>query len=102
MMVGNESYLGNPLFLSNNRVKDFNKVEDRNPLFLSNNRVKDFNKVEDRVLKRLEGWKMKLLSQAGRTTLIKVVAMGLPQYSMSTFQLLNSLYNKMDASVRRF
>ena len=44
------------------------------PLFLSNNRVKDFSYVKERLESRTSGWKCKSLSWMGRATMIKSVA----------------------------
>lgn len=41
-----------------------------NPLFLKKNKSMDFNSIRERIEKRLEGRKSRLLSLAGRSTLI--------------------------------
>ena len=46
-----------------------------------------FNDLKDRVGRRLQGWKEKLLSQAGREILIKAVIQAIPIYAMSCFKL---------------
>ena len=45
---------------------------------------------------------MKLLSQAGRTTLIASVLQSLPLYSFSWFKVLDHVCNKMDSIIRAF
>ncbi|PON62373.1 hypothetical protein PanWU01x14_138980 [Parasponia andersonii] len=82
-MHGDETFLGNPLFLSNSRVRDFKFLKDA-------------------VYSRLEGWKCKLLSRAGRTTLIKSVVQSIPTYSIASFNLPISLCEDLDKAIRKF
>jgi hypothetical protein len=53
-------------------------------------------------LDRISGWKSKLLSQAGKTTLIKSVANSIPTYSMSLFKFPKSLCQDLDSASRKF
>lgn len=55
------------------------------PLFIGKSKKMVFEDAKEKVMKKIAGWKAKTLSQAGRTTLIKVVATAMPQYCMSTF-----------------
>ncbi|KAM6544726.1 hypothetical protein CsatB_025462 [Cannabis sativa] len=82
-MRGDEKHLGNPFLFSRSRRKDF-----------------DF--LKSKLLSRLEGWRMKSLSIAGRMVSINSVAMAIPAYSMSTNKLPSSSCKEMDAIVRRF
>lgn len=41
-----------------------------NPIFFSKSQTLDFSFLKDKILSQLEGWRAKLLSQAGRGTLI--------------------------------
>jgi hypothetical protein len=50
-----------------------------------------FEYLKERVWKRIQGWKEKLLSKVGKGVLIKAVAQAIPSYSMSYFDLKNSL-----------
>ena len=69
---------------------------------LRGNRVADFNFLIDKLHSKLQGWKSRLLSQAGRTTLISSVFQSLPLYTFSYFKVLESICNKMDAITRSF
>ena len=69
---------------------------------LRGRRVEDYQDVIDRVQGKLQGWKAKLLSQAGRATLIAFVLQAMPLYSFSCFQIPKSICNKLDAITRAF
>ncbi|CAL8164575.1 unnamed protein product [Prunus armeniaca] len=46
-----------------------------------------FNGIKERLRKKLNGWKEKLLSKAGKALLIKAVAQSIPNYAMGVFKL---------------
>uniref|UniRef100_A0A803QN99 Reverse transcriptase n=1 Tax=Cannabis sativa TaxID=3483 RepID=A0A803QN99_CANSA len=78
-----EKYLGNPFFFTAKKRDDY--------LFL-----------KEKILTRLEGWKAKHLSQAGRTTLIGSVLQSIPNYFMSTVQVPSTLCEELDRLLARF
>ncbi|KAG2693813.1 hypothetical protein I3760_08G113300 [Carya illinoinensis] len=53
-------------------------------------------------MKYLEGWRSKLLSQAGRMMLIRTVASTIPTYQMSTHLLPKSVCKSMNTSFKNF
>ena len=52
--------------------------------------------------KRLQGWKEKLLSQAGKEILIKSVIQAIPTYTMSCFKLLKGLIKELEMLIQTF
>uniref|UniRef100_A0A803QEC1 Reverse transcriptase domain-containing protein n=1 Tax=Cannabis sativa TaxID=3483 RepID=A0A803QEC1_CANSA len=66
------------------------------PLFRSNRKDADFNFILDNLVSKLHGWKLKLLSKAGRATLIKSVGLALPVYAMQTTKLSKKLASRID------
>jgi hypothetical protein len=54
------------------------------------------------VWKKLQDWKLKFLSQAGKEILIKVVIQAIPTYSMSVFLLPKALCNDLNSLMPRF
>ena len=48
------------------------------PVYMGRSRSKMFNYLKERVWKRIQGWQEKLLSRAGKETLIKAVAQAIP------------------------
>lgn len=52
--------------------------------------------------KKLASWKGNLLSQTGKTTLIKCMLSSLPIYPFSTFQAPASIHDRIDAICRSF
>ncbi|XP_020424514.1 uncharacterized protein LOC18771072 [Prunus persica] len=53
--------------------------------------------VKDRLLCKVQGWKQGLLSQAGRETLSKSVALAIPTYPMSIFLFPKGFCSELDA-----
>lgn len=48
---------------------------------------------------RMQGWKEKLLSQAGKEVMIKAVIQSIPTYSMSVFKLPVSLCKEIETMI---
>ena len=65
-------------------------------------KTKEFAKLKQRLQLRLEGWQSKLLSKAGKATLIRSVAQSIPVYTMSTFRLPVEVCKAFDTLVRNF
>ena len=56
------------------------------PSFVGRSKTKAFEDFSTKVWKKIQGWKEKFLSQAGRETLIKAVTQAIPVYAMSCFE----------------
>ena len=52
--------------------------------------------------RKLQGWKAKLLSQAGKEVLLKAVIQVIPTYTMGCFKLPLGLYNEIEALIKKF
>jgi hypothetical protein len=61
-----------------------------------------FQYIIDSIQHKMEGWRAKTLSQAGRLVLIKAVAAAVPSYAMSTFLLPKGLCRKLDQVFKNF
>ena len=72
------------------------------PLFLSNNKRRDFKYLKENLKAKKSSWKCKSLSWMGRATLIKSMALAIPSYTMVVCKLPKGLCEEMDAIVRRF
>ena len=72
------------------------------PLFLSNNKRRDFKYLKENLEAKTSSWKCKSLSWMGKATLIKSVALAIPSYTMAVCKLPKGLCEEMDAIVRRF
>ena len=69
---------------------------------LSERWVADFHYLVEKLQSKLQGWKAKLLSQAGRTTLISSVLQSMPLYTFSCFRVPDTVRDKLDATTRAF
>jgi hypothetical protein len=61
-----------------------------------------FKNIKDRVRRRLEDWKLKFLSQAGKEILLKAVIQAIPIYNMSIFLLPKGLCNEINSLMQNF
>uniref|UniRef100_A0A803QBY8 Reverse transcriptase domain-containing protein n=1 Tax=Cannabis sativa TaxID=3483 RepID=A0A803QBY8_CANSA len=73
-----------------------------NPLLVSIRKREEFSFLKSKVLRRLEGWKAKCLSQAGRLTLAQSVLQSIPCYTMSTFRIPITICKELDSIMARF
>ena len=72
------------------------------PSLVGNNKKNSFKEIKEKLAKRLVGWKEKLLSKAGKETLIKAVAQAIQTYAMSCFKIPDSLCEEMTSLIRNF
>ncbi|XP_059454884.1 uncharacterized protein LOC132185076 [Corylus avellana] len=72
------------------------------PLFMHRNKQDSFVELKDRIFAKISGWRARLLSQAARTTLIKLVANAIPTYLMSLFLLPKAWCSAINSGLRKF
>uniref|UniRef100_A0A2N9EX83 Reverse transcriptase domain-containing protein n=1 Tax=Fagus sylvatica TaxID=28930 RepID=A0A2N9EX83_FAGSY len=72
------------------------------PSMVGRAKYKSFTQLKDRVWNKIQGWKGKLLSQAGREVLIKAVVQAIPAYTMNVFKLPKKLCADLERMVRDF
>jgi len=65
-------------------------------------KTRTFASLVSRVRKKLEGWKERFLSQAGREILLKAVVQAIPTYAMSVFQLPKTLCKQLNSLMSNF
>ena len=61
-----------------------------------------FDSLMDRIWKKLQGWKEKLLSRAGKEVLLKSVIQTIPSYLMGVYKLPCSIIQKIHSAMARF
>ena len=60
------------------------------------------NYIKERVWSKLQRWKEKHLSQAGREVLLKAVVQAIPTFAMSYFKLPMDLCKDIEMQIRKF
>lgn len=55
-----------------------------------------------KVDRKLEGWKEKMISKAGKEILVKTVVQALPQYAMSIFKVPISIWRAIEQRISSF
>ncbi|KAB1220206.1 hypothetical protein CJ030_MR1G016584 [Morella rubra] len=71
-------------------------------LFIGRSKKKAFDDVKTKVLSMVVRWKMKALSQAGKSVLIRAVATAMPFYGMFTFLLPKGWCKEIDRILKDF
>ena len=61
-----------------------------------------FDSLLDRIWKKLQGWKEKLLSRAGKEVLLKSVIQAIPTYLMGVYKLPTTVIQKIHSAMARF
>lgn len=73
-----------------------------NNFFLSNQRKYDFDLIKRKIITCFEGWKVKLLSQTGRKTLVKHVITSILLYYMTIVKIPLGIYDEVEKLSRTF
>ncbi|XP_021721054.1 uncharacterized protein LOC110688597 [Chenopodium quinoa] len=72
------------------------------PTIIGRSKKTVFASVKDRILKKIQGWKEKLLSRAGKEILLKSVIQAIPTYLMGMYKFPSSLIREIHAMMARF
>ena len=72
------------------------------PALVGRAKKQSFIFLKESVWKKLQEWKVKLLSQAGREVLIKAVIQAILTYTMSCFKLPKGLVRELESLIRKF
>lgn len=72
------------------------------PSLVGRSKKKVFGFIKDKVWERIQGWKSKPISRAGKLVLIKNVAQSIPSYCMSCFLLPKSLCQEIERMLNNF
>ena len=87
-------------FLQVPEVREYEKYLGL-PAVVRRNRKASLNFIKERVWSKLQGWKEKLLSQAGREILLKAVVQAIPTFAMGCFKLPIGLCDEIEALIRK-
>ena len=85
-------------------VKEVEKFDSylRLPTLIGRSKYQTFSFLKERVWKKIQGWKGRLLSRAGKEVLIKAMAQSILTYMMRVFQLPVKLCDELNAMCARF
>ncbi|XP_027174276.1 uncharacterized protein LOC113773872 [Coffea eugenioides] len=72
------------------------------PLVVGRSKNSVFRFIKENMMARIQNWKGKLLSNAGKDVLLKSVALAVPSYAMSVFKLSKSLCKELSGIMARF
>ena len=72
------------------------------PVVVGRRKRASLNYIKDRVWGKLQGWKEKILSQASKEVLLKVVVQVIPTFAMSCFRLPIGLCQDIEMLIRKF
>ncbi|XP_075636614.1 uncharacterized protein LOC142608835 [Castanea sativa] len=89
------SFLGVP------EVKEYEKYLGLSTV-VGRNKKASLIYIKERIWSKLQGWKEKLLFQAGREILLKAVVQAIRTFTMSCFKLPVELCNEVESLIRKF
>jgi hypothetical protein len=72
------------------------------PVYIGRARKRMFQYLKGKIWARIQGWKEKILSKAGKEILIKAVAQAIPTFAMSCFDLTKELCDEISAMICKF
>jgi hypothetical protein len=88
-------------FWGSQGASNFDKYLDL-PAMIGRSKKSIFNGLKERIVHRLQGWKERFLSKAGREVLIKAVAQAIPTYAMNCFRLPKAWCEEVNSLIARY
>lgn len=88
-------------FLGVPEIKEYEKYLGL-PAVVGRNKKESLIYIKERIWSKFQGWKEKLLSQAGREALLKAVVQAIPTFAMSCFKLPTSLCHDIEVMIKNF
>jgi hypothetical protein len=88
-------------FWGSSGVQNFDKYLGL-PALIGRSKRAIFNGLKERIVCRLQGWKEKFLSKAGREILIKAVAQAIPTYTMNCFRLPKTWCDEVNSLIAKY
>ena len=88
-------------FLGVSEVREYKKYLGLLAM-VGRNKKESLNYIKERVWKKLQGWKERLLSQAGKEVLLKAMVQAIPTFAMSCFKLPTGLIQDIERLIRIF
>jgi hypothetical protein len=72
------------------------------PALIGRSRISSFNHIKGRIWAKLNGWKEKFLTHAGKEILLKAMIQAIPTYTMSIFCLPKTLTKEINSLMGKF
>lgn len=72
------------------------------PTYIGKGKAKNFSYIREKVWKKIQGWKEKLLSKAGKEILIKAAAQTIPVYAMGCLDPTKTFCDDLSALTGRY
>ena len=88
-------------FLGVPEIKEYKKYLGL-PAVVGRNKKESLIYIKEQIWSKLQGWKEKLLLQAGREVLLKAIVQAIPTFVMSCFKLPTSLCHDIEVMIKNF
>jgi hypothetical protein len=72
------------------------------PVLIGQSKVSSLLGIKRRTWDKMQGWKEKFLSHAGKEVLLKAVVQAIPTYTISVFQVPKTLCNEINSMMAKF
>ena len=72
------------------------------PLLFGRSKGRELRSIKDRIWAKINSWKGRLLSQAGRAVMIQAVGQSIPLYAMSCFKLPRGFIHELNMMMAGF
>jgi hypothetical protein len=72
------------------------------PVYVGRSRTRVFGYLKERIWSRIQGWKERMLSRAGKEVMIKAVAQAIPTFAMGGFDLTKEMCDQISTMIGRY